>query len=814
MRWCGVLGLCFGLLAAGAGLAGCGDNKACSSDADCPGGSCIDGKCGPKDTDKDGKPDAEDNCPTVANPDQLDTDHDGQGDACDRCPNGADTDSDGSCDDKDNCVAVSNPDQFDRDGDGQGDACDPCALDASNDADGDGRCAEVDNCPSVANPGQEDTDRDGQGDACDVCPTDPLNDSDADGFCAGEDNCPVVRNPNQQDTDADGIGDACDDHDDSFRDGGPFDPTCRYLPPRAQFAPREAGRWSESANFPEKNQVMSTPAVVNLNDDNGDGVVDENDIPDIVFSAFSVSGDPPILGYGVLRAISGDTLTDLWAVDPARVRMAPAASVAAGDIDGDGKVEILGLRYVGGLVAFENDGQLKWSCADFGPDNCVDYANLHGGNEWGGPAIADLDGDGAPEIVLGAAVFRANGQLWWKGSGCIGDNGVGPLSAVADLDRDGKAEVITGCTAYRYDGQVSWSNGLADGFVAIGNFDADEFPEIVVVSNGAARVQNHDGSVLWGPVDLPGDGRGGPPTVADFDGDGLPEIGIADRDTYVVLDSDGSILWQAATQDHSSSATGSSVFDFEDDGFAEVVYNDETTLRVYDGSTGTVLFAAPNSSFTAYEYPVIADVDNDGNAEIIVSANDFVNTTGGELFHGIRVFSDAKDNWVRTRRVWNQHTYHITNISEAGHVPAAEAEGWLRYNSYRQNELGEGEGTATLAPDAAASGPAANLDGCPGRLLLSAWVENRGAQDLPANLPVAFYRGDPPQALIGVARTSVALHPGQAQRLTLEWVNPPRGAPVTVLVVADDDGTGAGMVSECGDDSNNRVRLYPVSCPN
>jgi hypothetical protein len=80
---------------------------------------------GPKlaDTDGDGIPDAQDNCPTVSNPNQLDSDGDGIGDACETLP--VDTDGDGIPDAQDNCPKVSNPDQLDSNGNGVGDACEP-----------------------------------------------------------------------------------------------------------------------------------------------------------------------------------------------------------------------------------------------------------------------------------------------------------------------------------------------------------------------------------------------------------------------------------------------------------------------------------------------------------------------------------------------------------------------------------------------------------------------------------------------------------------------------------------------------------------
>jgi hypothetical protein len=139
----------------------------------------------PSDVDADGLSGAADNCPLIANVEQLDGDGDGAGDACDRCP------------------SLPDPGQLDTDGDGAGDACDA-------DDDGDSIDDGDDVCPLLADPAQADSDGDGAGDACDTCPLDPGNDLDLDGACGDSDNCPHLHNADQADADADGIGDACD----------------------------------------------------------------------------------------------------------------------------------------------------------------------------------------------------------------------------------------------------------------------------------------------------------------------------------------------------------------------------------------------------------------------------------------------------------------------------------------------------------------------------------------------------------------------------------------------------------------------------
>jgi len=74
-------------------------------------------------------------------------------------------------------------------------------------------------------------------------------------------------------------------------------------------------------------------------------------------------------------------------------------------------------------------------------------------------------------------------------------------------------------------------------------------------------------------------------------------------------------------------------------------------------------------------------VDNDNHAEIVVIQNGFLGTD-----KGILVYGNVDNDWVATRRVWNQFDYHITNIRENGTVPRFEVPNWTVYNNFLANE--------------------------------------------------------------------------------------------------------------------------------
>lgn len=644
--------------------------------------------------------------------------------------------------------------------------------------------------------------------------------------------------------------------------GPDAEPDCVFTP-TGQFNPEIECRWDGPATgspYQARNDVVMTPVVINLTDDDTDGDIDTDDIPDIAFVTYDLQGDGCCNTDGALRVVSGacgpdGILPEHYSVGATEIEadtgtagiwLDNSGGLAAGDIDDDGLPDLVGMINGGGTIAFEHDGSVKWIQATH-PSGDDRLAAVQ-------PSIANVDGVGAPEVIVGRVVLNGeDGTLQWEGTAGIGTNGfLGPVGAEGDLDLDGAQNVLAGNTMYDAAGAAVWSYTYAiaitsgncqasgfpcDGFTATGNFDADDEGEVVIARAGAIYILNHDGTLLdvggtpaqvTIPVDDCTRNEGGPPTVADFDGDGQPEIGVAAADYYIVADleclatplpaacSDPGIRWKVPNADCSSRVTGSSVFDFDADGRAEVVYADEVEFRILDGVDGTERLSIANTSHTRLEMPIVVDTDNDGNAEIVFVENAHNGTT-----QGLRVFGDATDSWASTRRIWNQHAYHVTNVAEDGSIPVSEPVNWLAanpntasgvMNNFRQNLP---EYDANAAPDLVVALTLEEL-GC----TLIARVCNEGDIVAGAGVPVTFWDNatmtEVPCAG-GTPTTPGPLAPGACVDVQCVWNEAPDPIDVRACVDNPDyacapSSGGTGANNECDESNNLDQQSGPYDC--
>jgi len=548
---------------------------------------------------------------------------------------------------------------------------------------------------------------------------------------------------------------------------------------------------------------MMTPVVADL---------DGDCMPDIVFSTFAGGN---YTSDGVIRAVRGDGKKELWTVTDATLRSNPGAQLALADVDNDERLEVFACHASGALMALNNDGTKKWITAT---KPCTYYD---------APGVADLNHDGVPEVYVGFAVFNAR-----TGAAIGTPPGVSaPYSIAVELDGNtaNGMELVAGGVAYHMDGTLYWNAGKGIGYPAIADLNGDGKPDVVSVERGAHAVYafKNDGTLIWGPKDVnngvptpAGATGGGTPTIADFDGDGKPDVATAGGYGYLVLKGqDGSVLWQSTqTTDTSSRVTGSSVFDFEGDGPAEAVYNDERNLRVYDGKTGKVLVKLCNTSGTLWENPVIVDVDADDHAEIVVMSNNYaINRCedNSPSSTGFKVIGDAQNRWVRTRRIWNQHAYFVTNVNDDGSIPTNQEDNHTKQglNNFRQNVQTK---NTLAAPDLVPRSVRNTPDLClQGKLTLAVNVFNQGAATAMAGVPVSFYAvdGNGTSTLIGTVLTTSAILAGGSLVVSTPWTPPGNvNTPYQIRVVVDDDGKGVGQTNECNE-TNNASAVTSVMCP-
>ncbi|MES2734428.1 MAG: IPT/TIG domain-containing protein [Bacteroidota bacterium] len=236
-----------------------------------------------------------------------------------------------------------------------------------------------------------------------------------------------------------------------------------------------------------------------------------------------------------------------------------AIDVALGDVDGDGKLDVAVANSSAATVSvfrnLANAGTLN--TASFAPK--TDF--LVGNNPYS-LAIADLDGDGRPDIAVanrGTQTISLLRNVGHAGNIAFANKVDFPAPSapfhlrMADLDGDGKPEIILahdGATVSVYQNtsipgtlalaaRANYPTGANSNAVALGDLNNDGKPEVVtsnfngrsasILTNNRAAI----GSISFMPnVDFPSNG-GGTIGVAlgDLDGDRKPDMAICNQES-------------------------------------------------------------------------------------------------------------------------------------------------------------------------------------------------------------------------------------------------------------------------------------------
>ncbi len=288
------------------------------------------------------------------------------------------------------------------------------------------------------------------------------------------------------------------------------------------------------------------------------------------------------------------------------------------------------------------------------------------------PAVADLDGDGEPEVVASAysivALSGPTGALEWRvASGHDrsepGASNVGrtwPGIVVADVDADGSLEIVTAhgagwASVYRADGyfETGWpqqpiANELRG--LAVADLDADGTMEVVVsAARGSATntwVLEHTGALRAGWPQLVGTGGyawgvyNTNVALANLD---------ADSELEVVVPSD--VHYICAYDPDGSHVPADPVYGGKSWGQVGVWESYSTELRGW-GECNGVRAESYRTNF-ADGPATVADLDADGAVEVVATGRVY-DCTGGETtkYTGVYLFQADRGRFVTASHDW------------------------------------------------------------------------------------------------------------------------------------------------------------------
>ncbi|MBX3200033.1 MAG: VCBS repeat-containing protein [Labilithrix sp.] len=328
-------------------------------------------------------------------------------------------------------------------------------------------------------------------------------------------------------------------------------------------------------------------------------------------------GEPTVPSYLAAPAYAAGAQ---GGVDPEVARESLMAAPAVADIDGDGKPEIVFTSWPGSIYVINGAGQdlpgwpkrlpLVPSCPHDPkapqPETCMDLKRGYARGTYSAPVVVDMNKDGKPEIVIGGF----DGKIWvFKADASVLEGFpvslVSPQSdtpsrimatpTVADLNGDGIPEIISGTNQ-----QIGGGGAAGPVFVVDGRG---------TLAPGGAYLPNWPmtmASLKLFPVVA--EGIVASQAVADFDGDGRPDIviqGNGSRPIVVQADPGAQARFEEPPNRLPVTTT--------EDG-AEQKGFDPTSVFGERSKAFT-----PDVMFPLFSQPSIGDLDQDGVPDVIVS---------------------------------------------------------------------------------------------------------------------------------------------------------------------------------------------------